>query len=96
MNKTAVLQIPMEKSLRVKSEEGAREMGFTSLQDLVRLFLSKVAASTMSVNFCEIPEITLSKKAIRRYNRQLKKIESGKGFYKLENAEDLFSPSARK
>ena len=37
------LQIPMSKSLRIKAEKTALEQGFSSLQELIRVFLKKMA-----------------------------------------------------
>lgn len=46
-----VLQIPMSPDLRRKAEKEALRQGFSSLQDLVRFFLKKLADGKMRVVF---------------------------------------------
>ncbi|EKD67262.1 MAG: hypothetical protein ACD_48C00510G0004, partial [uncultured bacterium] len=38
---TTILQIPLSKSLKLTSQEVANEYGFSSLQDLLRVVLTK-------------------------------------------------------
>lgn len=55
MHMKTLLQIPMDKNLRIDAEEVAEEMGFSSLQEVIRLFVSQLAAKNLMVNF--IPRV---------------------------------------
>ncbi len=71
-----VLQIPIDANLRKAAEKTALEQGFSSLQEITRIFLKQLAEKTISVNFEQT--IKLSPKAIKRYNKMIDDIESGK------------------
>lgn len=87
MSKT-VLQIPIDSTLRNEAEKAALAQGFSSLQESVRLFLKKLADGVVSVKFEE--EVKLSPRAIKRYNKILDNIESGKEkVYSAKNVDDL-------
>ena len=59
-----VLQIPLSADLRTKSLISAREMGFSSLQEAVRVFLTNLANQTMHISIQQKPTIIkLSEKA---------------------------------
>jgi len=48
MNKT-VLQIPINQDLKISAEQEALSQGFSSLQELVRVFLSKIATHKIEI-----------------------------------------------
>lgn len=73
---TTILQIPINKNLRDQAASRAAKMGFSSLQEVVRIFLNKIATGEINVTFEET--IQLSQKAIKRYNKMIDEIESGK------------------
>lgn len=83
-----VLQIPVSADLRKAAEAEAREQGFSSLQDAVRVFLKKLADKAIGLRF-EEPTIQLSKAAIKRYNKITDDIEAGKNVYSAKNVSDL-------
>ncbi len=62
-----VLQIPVSKSLRIKAENAALDYGFSSLQEVIRVFMAKLAKRTIEISFQEA--IRLSPKAEKRYQR---------------------------
>lgn len=74
------LQVPINKSVRDRAALKAEKMGFSSLQEIIRLFLNKIAVGEVNIKFEEA--IQLSPKAIKRYNKMIDEIESGKA--KLE------------
>lgn len=78
-----VLQIPVKKLLRDQAASRAERMGFSSLQEAVRLFLSKIAAGEIDFTFEQ--NVQLSEKAIKRYNKAIDEIESGKAKTKTFN-----------
>jgi len=86
MEKT-VLQIPMSKTLRTRAEKTALSLGFSSLQEIMRVFMSKLASRTIEVNFQEA--IHLSPKAEKRYEKMLQEFEKGKNVYYAKDTSDL-------
>lgn len=79
MNST-ILQIPIDKNIRNQAASYAEKMGFSSLQEVVRLFLNKIATGEMNVTFER--SVQLSPKAIKRYDKIIDEIDSGKVKYK--------------
>lgn len=71
-----ILQVPIKKQVRDKAASMAEKMGFSSLQEVVRVFLNKVAAGEVSIDVTK--SVKLSSKAIKRYDKMTKDIESGK------------------
>lgn len=86
MNST-ILQVPINKNIRDQAAIAAEKMGFSSLQEVIRLFLSKVAKNEVNFSFEET--VQLSPKAIKRYNRIIDEIDSGKA--KLKTFTDVNS-----
>ena len=83
-----VLQIPITAKLRSDAEKTARDEGFSSLPEVVRLFLAKYAKKQLKFNVTET--IQLSPRAIKRYNKILDDIDSGKEKVKsFDNVEDM-------
>ncbi len=71
-----ILQVPIDKNLRDRATSMAEGMGFSSLQEVVRLFLNRVAKGEVNIKFEE--SVQLSPRAIKRYNKMTDEIESGK------------------
>ena len=71
-----IIQVPVEKKLREEFELVALDQGFSSLQEVIRLFMRKFAKGEMSVVFAD--EEQLSPRAIRRYEKMIRDVESGK------------------
>jgi antitoxin component of RelBE/YafQ-DinJ toxin-antitoxin module len=89
MQKT-VLQIPMSKQLKDDAEKAAFDQGFSSLQEVLRVFMKKFANNNIDFSFKEEEFVKLSKKAEKRYAEILKNIESGKEkVYKAKNVDDF-------
>lgn len=83
-----ILQVPIDKNLRNQATIAAEKMGFSSLQEAVRLFLNKIAAGEMNVSFEETTQ--LSPKAIKRYNKIIDEIDSnGKDMKSFSTTKDL-------
>lgn len=87
MDKT-VLQIPVSKRLKSEAEAVAYSFGFSSLQEIVRIFLKKLANRMIDITFEEKP-IRLSTRAMKRYNKILKDIKEGKNVYQAKDTDDL-------
>lgn len=74
---TVTLQVPMNSQIKKAASKVATEYGFSSLQELTRLLLTKVANRHLVVNI-EDTAIQLSQKNSRRYDKMVEEIESGK------------------
>lgn len=85
MNRT-ILQIPISKELKNAAQKSALDYGFSSLQELLRVFMRKLALKKINVSF-EENVIYLSEKAARRYDKITRDIESGKE--KVYTAKDV-------
>lgn len=75
---TVTLQVPMSNSIKKSATLVAGEHGFSSLQEAVRIFVTKLAKRQVNIGIFEEPYIQLSAKAIKRYNKITEEIESGK------------------
>ena len=53
MDKT-VLQIPVSKSLCLRAEKAALNQGFSSLQEIIRVFMNKLASEDINVTFLKL------------------------------------------
>lgn len=85
----AVIQTPVTPELRREAEQAAREQGYSSLQDAIRMYLQKLARREVRVQLQEqFPPVKLSKTAIKRYDKMTRDIESGKVRLKWFNGVD--------
>ena len=85
---TTNLQIPLSKDLKLSAQKAAVNMGFSSLQELIRLFLKRISTQSVHVSFVE--EEYLSPKAEKRYMKMEKDIEKGINFTRTNSLEELF------
>lgn len=72
-----ILQIPLDTNLRRQAALAAQNLGFSSLQETVRVLLKQLAERALTLSF-EAPPVELSPRAARRYNKMIDDIESGK------------------
>jgi antitoxin component of RelBE/YafQ-DinJ toxin-antitoxin module len=86
MNKT-VLQIPINQDLKISAEQEALSQGFSSLQELVRVFLSRIATGRIEVTLQE--STTLSENNEKRYLNMTNDFELGKNIYTSDSVSDL-------
>lgn len=83
-----ILQIPMSKELKKAALEAANEYGFSSLQDLMRVVLTKLSRRELVVSIQE-PAVKLSKKNEARYLKMSKDFKTGKNVYHANGVDDL-------
>lgn len=86
MNRT-VLQIPVSKDLRLKAEEAALAYGFSSLQEVIRVFMNRLANKSVEVSFQ--PIVNLSSVSNARLEKIDKDIENNKNLYIAGDLDDL-------
>jgi len=89
MNNT-VLQVPLTKDLRQKSEIAASKAGFSSLQEVVRLFLHQFCQEKISFSF-NTSKIKLSPKNKIRYQKLLDDYKNDINITKTTSLEDFFA-----
>lgn len=77
MNYTTTLQIPMTADLRKLAEEVAENSGFSSVQEMVRIWMKGLKGKVLSI-YQEPKPVMLSRKAIKRYNKMIDDIDSGR------------------
>ncbi|OGE37856.1 hypothetical protein A3B45_02755 [Candidatus Daviesbacteria bacterium RIFCSPLOWO2_01_FULL_39_12] len=86
----AVLQIPLPKELKLDAEKAALDYGFSSLQEILRVFIKKLASKTVSLTFEEKGVVYLSEKNEKRYEKMMRDIESGKEkLYTAKSVDDF-------
>jgi hypothetical protein len=83
-----IIQVPVEKKLRDQAVAAAEKRGFSSLQDVVRFFLSQFVDNKIDIRFTE-PPVQLSKRAIARYDKMTKDFEEGKNFKTAHSVGEL-------
>lgn len=85
-----ILQIPMSKTLKNQAEMVSSDFGFSSLQELIRVLLNKLAKRELTISVQEAEEIkSLSKAAGRRYKKAVTDIIKDKNIYKPETPQDF-------
>lgn len=84
-----ILQVPMSKSLKEKAEAVARDEGFSSVQEIVRLILNKIAKKQISVSITAGEVIKLSPVARRRYKKIEEDIQKGRHIHKATDVDDF-------
>ncbi len=72
-----IIQVPIDKSLRDRATVAASRLGFSSIQEAIRVFLVQLPLQTVKISF-EHPPVQLSKRAIKRYDNIIDEIEAGK------------------
>jgi len=88
MNRT-VLQIPVTKSLRGQAEAMALNYGFSSLQEVIRVFMKKLATGAIDISFQEV--VVLSSKATNRYQKMDEDFKLGKNIYSAKTVKEFES-----
>lgn len=87
MQKT-ILQVPITQDLKINAENAAHEQGFSSLQEIVRVFLSKLAANKVEVT---LESIILSDENEKRYLGMTEDFEKDKNIYTAQSVDDLLT-----
>lgn len=91
MDNRITLQVPMTQSLKDRAESVATDYGFSSLQEVIRVMLSKFARKAITFTFQETEDITnLSSANEKLYKKSIEEIKKGKNIYKPKNSEDFY------
>jgi antitoxin component of RelBE/YafQ-DinJ toxin-antitoxin module len=77
MNTT--LQVPIDSTLKANATKIAKAQGFSSLQEVVRIMLTKLAGGKLEVSFHVIDtDDTISPKAVTKYDSMVNTFNQGK------------------
>lgn len=86
-----IVQVPMNKELKEKAEEVSSDLGFSSLQEAIRVLLTKLSKKEFSLKVEETEEITyLSPAAERKFTKAVEDIKAGRNIYKPKNKKEFF------
>jgi len=75
--RNTIIQVPIDKTLRDRAIIAASHLGFSSIQEAIRVFLVQLPLQTVKISF-EHPPVQLSRKTVRKYDKIIDDIESGK------------------
>ena len=86
-----IVQVPMNKELKEKAEAVSSDLGFSSLQEAIRVLLTKLSKREFSLKVTEeIEEVThLSQTAEKKFKNAVEDIKAGKNVTKSENIDEL-------
>ncbi len=86
-----ILQVPMDKNLKEKAETVSADLGFSSLQEILRVLVTKLAKKEITFKVEEKREyIRLSPQAKKRYVQMKEDFKTGKNIYKPKNIDEFF------
>ena len=92
MQQRVVVQVPMSKQLKEKAESVSADLGFSSIQEIIRVLLTKLSKKELSLKVEEVEEIThLSPAAERKFKKAVADIKAGRNVTKTKNVDELLS-----
>ena len=87
-----IVQVPMTKDLKEQAEAVSFEMGFSSLQEAIRILLTKLSKKEYRLRIEEVEQISdLSPAAERKFKKAIEDIKTGRNIYKPKNKKEFFS-----
>lgn len=81
----------MSADLKTAAEMTAKDYGFSSLQETIRVIVNKLVKRELVISISEPEEIKLSPKAEKRYIKTIEDINKGKRVTKTKNLEEFFA-----
>ena len=85
-----ILQVPMDPQLKTEALHAAQNMGFSSLQELVRILLKKTASKQLSLTI-EENFTPLSLDAEKRYLKINQNFKQNKNTHTAQNIKQLMT-----
>lgn len=85
-----VLQVPMSLDLKSAAVKAAKDSGFSSLQEVVRLMLTKLASKKLTIAFQET-SVPMTTKNEKRYTQMSKDFKTGKNIISYNNIDEMFA-----
>ena len=91
MDNRVILQVPMPKSLKERAEIVSADYGFSSLQEVIRIILAKLAKKELTFIVTDTEKIShLSTAAQKRYKKAIVDIKKNRDIFKPQNKEEFF------
>lgn len=82
----------MPEELKNKAEAVSSDLGFSSIQEVIRVLLTKLSKREFSLKVEEVEEITyLSAAAGRKFKKAVADIKAGRNVTKTKNIDELLS-----
>lgn len=86
------VQVPMSKELKDQADIVSADLGFSSIQEVVRVLLTKLSKREFSLKVAETEEITyLSPAAERKFKKAVADIKAGRNIYKPKDKKEFFA-----
>lgn len=87
------VQVPMSKDLKDKAEIASTDLGFSSLQEVIRVLLTKLSKREFDIKIEETTEeITyLSKIAERKFKKAVEDIKAGRNITKTKSVDEFLN-----
>lgn len=87
-----VVQVPMSQELKDKADIVSADLGFSSIQETIRVLLTKLSKREFNLKITEAEEITyLSPTAERKFKKAVADIKAGRNVTKTDNVNELLS-----
>ena len=84
-----MLQIPVSKTLKASAEAVASDYGFSSLQEIIRVFMAKLAAKKIEITFQETVPLSVANE--KRYLKMVTDIKNSRNVTQTADLDELFS-----
>ena len=86
-----VVQVPMTRDLKERAEAVSSDLGFSSLQEIIRVLLTKLSKKEFSLHVGATEEIThLSPAAEKKFKKAIEDIKAGRNIYAPKNKQEFF------
>lgn len=89
MDNRVILQVPLPKALKEQAEAVSADYGFSSLQEIIRVIITKLSRRELTVDVAPSEYIRLSPKAKKRYAKMTDDFRTGKNIKSFDNVKDL-------
>lgn len=87
---TVTLQVPISKKVRDEAANVAKDYGFSSLQEIIRVLLTKLSKRELSFTVSEEEEfVELSPAAAKRYAKMKEDFRLNRNVYHAKDVDDF-------
>lgn len=86
-----ILQVPMSRELKEKAQSASSDLGFSSLQETIRVLLTKLSKRELTMSVEPVEEISyLSRAAEAKFKKAVRDIKAGRNVYRPKNKDEFF------
>ena len=87
-----IVQVPMSRQLKERVEIVSSDLGFSSIQEAIRVLLTKLSKREFNLKVEEVEEVTyLSPAAEKKFKKAVLDIKAGRNITKTKNVDELLS-----